>query len=248
MHFSLITPTAGQERDAAHEWTHGAYAEHQWLWRFLPAPPGTPRSFLFRRRDVGGLPRFYVVSDRAPVAPSPHWQVRSKPYAPELVAGDGLAFELRANPVVTLSNANGKSARHDVVMQEKTRLLKERNLTRWADWSTPDKPALPELVQRTCSTWLQARCQRLGIAVDLASLRVEGCEQHRGKGGGLRITTVDFSGHLRVVDADALRHALFAGVGHAKAFGCGLLMVRPAACAVHSMVALTSVPPVSEVS
>ena len=227
MHFSLITPTPGQERDAAHEWTRGAYAEHQWLWRFLPAPQGTQRSFLFRRRDVHGLPRFYVVSDRAPLAPSSHWQVQSKPYAPALAAGDRVAFELRANPVVTTRNAAGKSARHDVVMQEKTRLLKERQLAHWADWQRPDRPALPGLVQHTCSQWLQARCQRLGIALDDNSLSVEGYEQHRGKDGELRFSTVDFSGSLRVVDADALRQALVAGVGHAKAFGCGLLLIRP---------------------
>lgn len=229
MRFSLITPTPGQERDAAHEWTHGAYAEHQWLWRFLPAPPGTPRSFLFRRRDVDGLPHFYVVSDREPLAPSPHWQVHSKPYAPDLVEGDHVAFELRANPVVTTRNAAGKQARHDVVMQEKTRLLKERGLACWSDWSTDDRPALPDLIQRSCSAWLQARCLRLGIALDPATLRVEGYEQHRGKGGELRISTVDFHGHLQVVDAEALRQALFTGVGHAKAFGCGLLLVRPTA-------------------
>ncbi len=228
MHFSLITPTPGQERDAAHEWTRGAYAEHQWLWRFLPAPPGTPRSFLFRRADVDGLPRFYVVSDRKPLAPSPHWQVQSKLYTPDLEAGDTLAFELRANPVVTTRNAAGKPARHDVVMQEKTRLLKERKLACWNDWSASDRPALPGLIQSTCSAWLQARCQRLGVALDRATLRVEGYEQQRGKGGELRISTADFSGHLQVVDADALRQALFGGVGHAKAFGCGLLLVRPA--------------------
>ncbi|MDP1902145.1 MAG: type I-E CRISPR-associated protein Cas6/Cse3/CasE [Rubrivivax sp.] len=226
MHFSLITPTPGRERDAAHEWTHGAYQEHQWLWRFLPAPPGTPRSFLFRRRDVEGLPRFYVVSDRAPVAPSPHWQVQSRPYAPDLVSGEWLAFELRANPVVTTRNATGKAARHDVVMQEKTRLLKERQLARWADWPAPDRPAMPELVQRTCGAWLQARCERLGITLDKAALSVEGYEQHRGKNGALRISTVDFSGILRVVDASALRLALYDGIGHAKAFGCGLLLIR----------------------
>lgn len=229
MHFSLITPAPGHERDAAHEWTRGAYAEHQWLWRFLPAPPGSPRSFLFRRRDVEGLPRFYVVSEREPQAPSPHWQVQSKPYAPELVAGDRLAFELRANPVVTTRQANGKPARHDVVMQEKTRLLKLRGLACWSDWSAADRPALPELVQATCSDWLQARCLRLGITLDPATLRVEGYEQHRGKGGDLRISTVDFRGHLQVTDAEALRQALFTGVGHAKAFGCGLLLVRPTA-------------------
>ena len=227
MYFSLITPTPGQERDAAHEWTRGAYLEHQWLWRFLPAPPGTPRSFLFRRRDVDGLPRFYVVSDREPISPSPHWQVQSKTYAPVLEVGDSLAFELRANPVVTTRNAAGKAARHDVVMQEKTRLLKERQLTRWADWSTPDRTPLPELVRRTCGRWLKARCERLGVALDIEALSVEGYEQHRGKNGELRFSTVDFSGLLRVVDAEALRLALHSGIGHAKAFGCGLLLIRP---------------------
>jgi CRISPR system Cascade subunit CasE len=227
MHFSLITPKPGHERDAAHEWTGGAYLEHQWLWRFLPAPPGTARSFVFRRRDVDGLPRFYVVSKREPVAPSSHWQVQSTPYAPSLDAGDWLSFDLRANPVVTTRNAAGKAARHDVVMQEKKRLLSANGLACWADWTAPDRPALPDLVRRTCSQWLLARCARLGIAVDPASLSIEGYEQHRGKQGELRFSSVDFSGDLQVLDADALRQALFLGVGHAKAFGCGLLLLRP---------------------
>lgn len=229
MHFSLITPAPGHERDAAHDWARGAYEAHQWLWRFLPAPPGTARNFLFRRRDVDGLPRFYVMSEHAPVAPTAHWQAHTKPYAPALAAGDRLAFDLRANPVVTTRNAAGKAARHDVVMQEKTRLLKERGLPRWAEWTTPDRPTLPDLAQRSCSAWLLKRCDALGVTLDVESLRVDGYEQHRGKAGELRFSTVDFSGHLQVRDAAALRRALFGGVGHAKAFGCGLLLVRPAA-------------------
>lgn len=228
MFFSLITPAPGQERAAAHEWARAAYEQHQWLWRFLPAPAGTPRDFLFRRRDVDGLPRFYVVSDREPAAPSPNWQVTCKEYAPVLCRGDRLAFELRANPVVTFRNAAGKAVRHDVVMQEKTRLLQERQLSRWSDWTAPDRPALADLIQQTGTAWLRARCQRLGFELDdEVTLRVEGYEQHRGKGGALRVSTLDFSGHLRVVDPTALRHALFTGIGHAKAFGCGLLLVRP---------------------
>jgi CRISPR system Cascade subunit CasE len=58
-------------------------------------------------------------------------------------------------------------------------------------------------------------------------LRVPVDAQHRGKGGALRVSTVDFSGQLRVEDADAFRRTLFTGIGHAKAFGCGLLLVRP---------------------
>lgn len=226
MHFSLITPRPGQERAAAHDWTQGAYEQHQWLWRFLPAPSGSPRRFLFRRRDVEGLPRFYVVSPAAPVAPTPHWQVASKPYAPDIEAGEWLHFRLRANPVVTRRDAAGRSARHDVVMQEKTRLLHERGLARWADWTAADRPALADLVQRRGSAWLLERAERLGVAFDESTLRADGYEQHRGKGGALRLSTIDFSGRLCVRDPQAVRRALFEGVGHAKAFGCGLLLVR----------------------
>lgn len=227
MHFSLITPTPGQERDAAHDWARNAYEEHQWLWRFLPAPPGSARSFVFRRRDVDGLPRFYLVSDRVPESPTTHWQVQSRPYAPSLRAGDQLAFELRANPVVTVKTAQGKSARHDVVMQAKTLLLKDRQLAHWADWTTPDRPPLPTLVQQSCSQWLLARCERLGIRLDGDALSADGYQQHQGKRGELRFSTVDFRGRLTVVDTAALHAALMGGVGHAKAFGCGLLLIRP---------------------
>jgi CRISPR system Cascade subunit CasE len=231
MHFSLITPRPGHERDAAHDWSQSAYEQHQWLWRFLPVTPGSPRRFLFRRRDLDGLPRFYVVSQAAPVAPTPHWQVASKLYAPEVAAGDRLQFELRANPVVTRRDASGRSARHDVVMQEKTRLLRERGLARWADWSAADRPALADLVQRCGSAWLLARAQRLGVEFDESTLRADGYEQHRGKGGALRLSTIDFSGCLLVRDPQALRRALFDGLGHGKAFGCGLLLVRRAQAA-----------------
>jgi len=226
MHFSLIRPAPGCERAAAHDWAQGAYEQHQWLWRFLPAPPGSVRQFLFRRRDVDGLPRFYVVSPAAPVAPTPHWQVASKAYTPELEAGEWLHFDLRANPVVTQRDAAGRATRHDVVMQEKTRLLRERGLARWADWTTPERPALADLVQRCGSAWLLARADRLGVAFDEALLRADGYEQHRGKGAALRLSSIDLSGRLRVRDPQALRRALFEGVGHAKAFGCGLLLVR----------------------
>lgn len=229
MYFSLITPVQGHEREAAHGWMRGAYEQHQWLWCFLPAQPGTPRRFLFRRRDVDGLPRFYVVSPEEPRSPSPYWQVTSKRYAPVLKVGDVLDFELRANPVITGRSESGKAARHDVVMQAKTRLLRERGLVRWADWAGADRPALADLVQQSAGAWLQARSGRLGFdLVDADNLlRADGYEQHRGKGGALRLSTVDFSGRLCVVDPEALREALYSGIGHGKAFGCGLMLLRP---------------------
>lgn len=225
MYFSLIAPQEGSERDAAYDRVGAPYADHQWLWQLFPAPPGTTRDFLFRRMDAGGLPKYYVVSKRAPAVSTGAWVVRTRPYAPRLAAGDRLSFELRANPVVT-SSTDGRRSRHDVVMQRKKLLLRERGHSRWNDWVGSDKPALYDLVRNTCGEWLELRAGGRGFSIDSSSLNVAGYEQHR-EAGQLTFSSVDFTGTLTVLDPEIFATTLFEGIGHAKAFGCGLLLVRP---------------------
>lgn len=227
MYFSLITPAAGHERNAAHEWVSGPYVEHQWLWRLFPAPGGSPRDFLYRRRDVDGMPRFYVVSKRPPQAQGAAWSIQTREYAPRVEAGDRLRFDLRANPVVTHSS-DSKHQRHDVVMEEKKRLLRERCLVRWQDWQDDDKPELYTLVREACGRWLKSRASRLGFEVHNDSLAVDSYQRQAEKNGSLRFSSVDFCGELTVVDPTAFGKALYDGIGPAKAFGCGLLLVRRA--------------------
>jgi CRISPR system Cascade subunit CasE len=240
MYFSLITPTSGAEREAAMQWAKSPYGDHQWLWRFLAAEPGTARDFLFRRRDgENNIPGFYVVSVRKPQSFSYAWQVQSRDYDPQLQEGQRLAFELRANPVVT-HTVNGKSRRDDVVMQEKKRLLAERGLLRWADWPDEDesKPVLYELVQAKCLDWLEQRAEQAGFRVltrelydedavrIVKAVRADGYGQHRAERKNIRFSTVDFTGELEISNAMAFRKTLLGGMGHAKGFGCGLMLVR----------------------
>lgn len=225
MYFSLIKPRTGRERDAAHEWANGPYAEHQWLWRLFPASEGSPRDFLYRRWDAEGMPRYYVVSKRPPQVQSTVWGVQTQEYEPKLEAGARLRFDLRANPVITHGH-DGKSKRHDVVMQEKTRLLRERGLVNWQDWQGEDKPLLYTLVRETCGAWLKSRAERHGFAVDEESLAVDSYQRHAEQKGRMHFSTVDFGGELTVRDPTAFGAALYDGIGHAKAFGCGLLLVR----------------------
>lgn len=42
------------------------------------------------------------------------------------------------------------------------------------------------------------------------------------------IAVVEFIGHLEVVDPERLRRALTGGIGHARAYGCGLLTLATA--------------------
>ena len=235
MYFNLIEPIPGEGRQAAHEWMGGPYAEHQWLWRFFPAERGSPRDFLFRRRDLDGGPKFYVVSARPPTAPVGAWRVQSREYSPQLPVGARLSFELRANPVVNRM-IEQKRTRHDVVMDAKKRLLAERGLASWNEWTTDRRtaagdadppPALYDLVHETCADWLAQRAEKHGFAVDAPTLLVEAYEQHGAKKKAeLRFSTVDFRGELTVTDAEKFSLALRKGIGPAKAFGCGLLLVR----------------------
>jgi len=232
MYFSRISPAPGQEQRAAQQRLAGPYAEHQWLWRCFAAPAGAPRDFLFRRHLVGGLPCYYTVSTRPPLPPDDAWQVQSRPYEPVLEQGERLAFELRANPTLRSAAPPGvKGKRHDVVMHEKKRLLAERGLKTWAEWTAPDRPSLADLTQQACGRWLAQRGERLGFALEPDSLDVNLPQQHgeRKRGAAsaeLQFTSVDLSGHLRVTNPERLRAALYAGVGSAKSLGCGLLLVR----------------------
>lgn len=213
------------------------YRQHQVLCRLFQLPhreersPQHRTSFLFRTERIGpdsflgaqspglvGLPVFYVLSTQVPEDEDGIWQIDTPPadYRPDLREGDRLAFQLRANPVVTRTGPDSRRARHDVVMDAKRR-LKEENLYR-------DQASVAYEAGRQ---WLQARTERQGFKVEDASLQVDGYatwRQHYGK--KIQLSTLDFAGNLIVSDPIRFREALFNGIGPAKAFGCGLLMIR----------------------
>ena len=237
MYFSVITPEESLLRQAAHELAQTSYAEHQWLWKFFPSDKDQVRDFIFRRHEIGHMPRYYVVSQRQPKTFSEAWQLKSLVYDPQLQQGQRLTFHLHANPVISKKNEAGKTQRHDVVMQAKRQLLAEHGFSekaKWADWKDEsNKPLLYELVQKHGAEWLAGVAKRNGFEItttdDGASqLQIDAYGQNKAgkRDHDIRFSAVDFSGELRVTDPELFKQALFNGIGHAKAFGCGLLLVR----------------------
>jgi CRISPR system Cascade subunit CasE len=128
-----------------------------------------------------------------------------------------LGFLLRANPVRT---RDGK--RHDVIMEEKSR-LRARSVPR-AEW-----PREAELVQEAGAAWLAARAEKAGFRIH--AVRADGYRQHnfskQADGHRVRFSTVDFTGLLEIIDAACFfRETLCRGIGHAKGFGCGMILIR----------------------
>jgi len=202
---------------------HDSYRSHQILWRLFGTPEQKNREFLFRQQEDAGWPTYFVVSLRPPGDPGILWQVQSKDYAPVIQRGQSLAFSLRTNPVVTRKNQAGKPARHDVVMD-----LKKRS--GYKDKPAGERPSLGWLAQKAGIEWLQRRSDANGFAIDPEQVRVDGYRRHRSRKAHtkhpIEYSTLDFDGMLEITDLEKFQSALFNGIGPAKGFGCGLLLVR----------------------
>lgn len=222
------------------------YREHQLLWQLFPS--AASRNFLFARA-TGGAPVYYVVSGDRPRPSSSAWTVETREYWPQLSAGDQLSFRLRANPVAVqkvtrtpeqhqawLENRKAQELpemsvekrfprriRHDVVMQAKYAIG-------WKNLPEEQRPPLAELIHRAGLDWLAGRQERNGFLLHPESLQVDGYSQHRfmkKERKPIVFSSLEFQGVLTVIEpADFIEKALFEGIGPAKAFGCGLLLVR----------------------
>ncbi len=202
------------------------YQNHQAIWRLFQSPDKQRRDFLFRRDMEDSWPVFFTVSSTQPSGDHGVWRIESKPYDPMIRMGDSLAFSLRANPVVTRwvgDDENKRHARHDVVMEAKARLAQE-------EVPKQNRPSTVDLAQEHGFAWLEKRSEKSGFAVKQGRVQVDGYQQHllrkTGKRRPIRLSTLDFSGLLTVTDPDRFRDMLFKGIGPAKSFGCGLMLLR----------------------
>jgi CRISPR system Cascade subunit CasE len=198
-----------------------AYAEHQMLWRLFGKDE--KRRFLFRREQQRHWPVFYLLSSSPPTDLAGSWAIQTKEYRPRLSAGQQLAFSLRANPVRVRrvsDDPHDKRRRRDDVIMDAKRAHPDRG----------SRPSQAELVQQSGPAWLWDRAERHGFALE--TVEVDGYRQHRlyrrDRSQPIRFSTLDYAGLLTVRDPEAFLQTLFAGLGHAKAFGCGLLLVRRA--------------------
>lgn len=193
-----------------------SYREHQLLWDLFPKNPEGQRDFICRRTQHADKVEYYVVSKREPVQESALWLIHgSKPYQPKLSEGVTLAFELRANPVVA---KNGQ--KHDVVMDLKKRLKVQEK-----------KMSQSELEQTAGLEWINRKATQHGFSLDGHGVMVSNYQpitaKKRSQSGGISLRSLDFKGTLTVTDPDKFSQVLCSGIGSAKAFGCGLLLVRP---------------------
>lgn len=225
MYMSRITlrPDAGRDRRFWRLAAGQGQQDHKLLWRLFSDGPDRKRDFVFRRNDdERGTMGYLAVSVRPPQEDG-MWRTEVKPYHPKLRRGQRLSFSLRVNPVVSRRDDQGKQQRHDVVMDRKKR-LGEQGVPR-AKW-----PSLAELAQEAGVQWLLDRAERHGFGIEPEQVRADAYHQLRFRKGNrmVSLSSLELNGQLTVADPGWLLATLYNGLGPAKGYGFGLMLVRPA--------------------
>lgn len=196
---------------------------HRLIWSLFADDPGRRRDFLWR--DDGGevwrRRTFLTLSSRPPEDRVRLFVVESKPFAPVLAPGQRLRFRLRASPSVSVPQPGGQRGKRRDPVSIALNELPEKGRTRRDD-----------VIQEVGRAWLERQGARAGFTLpEGGPLRVDG-EDHRslprGEGRPVRFSVLDFEGVLDVADPALFLLSLANGFGRAKAFGCGLMLIRPA--------------------
>ncbi len=184
------------------------YAWHQAAWQCFPNMPEKARDFLLRLDWLSGGCRTYLLSRHKPLrpawCPASSWAV--KEIAPSFLEHDVYRFDLLANPTKKLKvwDADGN---------------RRKNGRR--------VPLLHEDEQRF---WLDAKSKLHGFCVDQdAPLAIDPAVRHPffHQGKFCLHVGVRFRGILHVTNRDKFAEAFRKGIGNAKSFGFGMVILQP---------------------
>ena len=191
---------------------------HHLVWSLFADGVDRKRDFLWREIEAGV---FLILSARHPEDRHGLFEIAEpKAFKPVLEPGDRLRFSLRANPVIRRRDpSRRRSVKHDVVMD--------------ALRSHPNGERAPHrlaIVQERGLEWLERQGAKAGFSFRSGDVAVDGYDQHlisrTGPAPSMSYSTLDFEGILTVSDAAALLPSIAHGFGAAKAYGCGLMLIR----------------------
>jgi len=234
MYFSKLCVRKDASPKELSQFSHkDGYKLHQWVWSLFPEDKEAKRDFLFHRFETPASPvpfGYFVVSRRPPQRAGDLWELSVKPYAPKLETGAMLKFSLRANVTIKSPHrdrAKTQGKREDLLMYKKHQWRTEQETKPEAE-----REPFPQrrMEQELGLGWLAQKGEANGFHLEAKASKVLAYRQEIFYGKAkqpVRYSYFDFDGTLAVTDPQKFEQCLFTGIGKAKGFGCGLLMVAP---------------------
>ncbi|MCK5241953.1 type I-E CRISPR-associated protein Cas6/Cse3/CasE [bacterium] len=191
------------------------YSWHKKLWQCFPDDPEATRDFLSRVDQLEGKLRFWISSERKPE--KPNWclpdRFEVKEIKSALLEHQYYTFDVRVNPAKRecIKRENNKT-----VINEKGKRIrgKRRAITK----------------QGELKIWFERKAEEGGFRL-IADKPLEISpvisnyfkkKNHEGFHGGAQ-----FRGRLEIVDRDKFKETYAKGIGSAKGFGFGMLLIAP---------------------
>lgn len=193
-------------------------AAHSLVWALFADGPDRRRDFLWREMRPG---EFLILAARPPTDAHNMFDLEFKSFAPVLRPGQRVAFDLCANPVISVPEKPGqRGKRHDVVMHVLSKVSRDK------------RAATREATIRDAGTaWLARKGSAAGFSVDPSRLYIDGYDRvriPRSDARAVSFSTLSFQGVLTIEDPAQFLAAVLRGFGAAKGFGCGLMLIRRA--------------------
>ncbi len=184
-------------------------ANHRLLWSLFSDDPKAKRDFLWR---VEGQ-NFLVLSKRPPMKSPFFEQPQVKSFAPDLRSGDRLCFRLRVNATRMRKGVG----RVDIVMDALHGVAPEHRSEQRMN-----------LAQEVATVWMTGQGARTGFSC--RDLLVEDYSvvklPRTSRAGQPRFGILEITGALEVNEPQVFISGIGNGFGRAKAFGCGLMLIR----------------------
>lgn len=189
------------------------YQLHRALWKLFPEQPDATRDYLFRvERSVAGRgAEVLLMSAQEPTSCVVSQVLATKPYQLAIPDATPLRFRLRANPIKTIKDAEGRRNGRDEIKSCRVPLLDEEQQREW-------------LVRKFVGI---AELTTLVITPERPLFFRKEDRQRKQTMAG-KIQPVLFEGVLRVSDAGEFSKLVAQGIGPAKSMGCGLLTLARA--------------------
>ncbi|MBL7991011.1 MAG: type I-E CRISPR-associated protein Cas6/Cse3/CasE [Candidatus Kapabacteria bacterium] len=227
--------------------SHSPEQKRNFLFRYDIEPQsGLPRFYVVSEQKAHDTSGLWNIESKPYLQPT-------EPNKPLFALGDTFSFSLRVNPTKTVEtnelreykNQGGRPTNERKDKDHKTRrvdvIWDARCKAKERDPRPPEERSWTndEVLLEAATHWLSERTPRLGFELCPNTLLIEQYQRdlhpkHQRQAVRSRedfskakkFSTLDITGLLRVTDTDTFHTVLAKGIGHGKAFGCGLLLIR----------------------
>lgn len=187
-------------------------AAHRLVWVLFGQVAAQKRDFLWRQIGPG---RFLILGEREPEDPHGLFDVECKPFAPVLSAGQRIRFDLRVNATISAARGQGVRGRREGLLAHHLRAV--------------PPSGRQEAARGAALGWLTRQGERDGFAPDPEAFLLSADDTWRipRQGAAAELAVMDLAGECVVHEPGRFLAAVSRGFGHARVFGCGLMLLGP---------------------